>query len=79
VDDRHGEEGERDGLAEVAEATVSSRWRDGVGVVWVGVGRVLLCDLRESARRRDGYEVKVKGGKSGHTVHSSGRAPMRRL
>lgn len=39
-----GEEGERDGPAEVAEAVVSSRWRDGVGVVRVEVGRVLLCD-----------------------------------
>lgn len=68
MDSQHGEEGERDGPAEVAEATASSRWRDGVGVVRVEVGRVLLYDLRESIGRRDGYEAEVEGGKSGHIV-----------
>lgn len=68
MDGQHGEEGERDGPAEVAEAVVSSRWRDGVGVVRVEVGRVLLCDLRESVRRRDGYEAEFEGGISGHAV-----------
>ena len=29
---------------------------------------MLLCDLRESVERRDGYEAEVDGGKSGHTV-----------
>lgn len=68
VDDQHGEEGERDGPAKVVEAAVSSRWRDGVGVAQVGVGRALLYDPRDSVRRRDGHEAEVKGGKSGHAV-----------
>jgi len=68
VDRQHGEEGERDGPAGVAEATVSSRWRDDVGVVRVEVGCVLLYDLRESVKRRGGFEAEVEGGKSGHPV-----------
>jgi len=68
ADDQHGEEGERDRPVEVAEAAVSSRWPDGVSAVRVEVGRASLCDLRDSVRRRDGYEAEVEGGKSGRAV-----------